>query len=73
MDLEINSFLPKKFEGWNPRTIYKLGDGTKWRLAKPKSTQVKRNQPRVKIWKDNERFFMEIVGLNDKVEVSQVM
>ncbi|MFV1995443.1 MAG: hypothetical protein ACC661_08395 [Verrucomicrobiales bacterium] len=61
------------FEGWDPRVAYELADGSKWRLTKPRSTRLIRHMPRVKIWKNKKSIhFMEVEGIREKAEVTQV-
>ncbi len=62
-----------RFEGWNPNKIYKLADGSKWRLAKPKSTQCARLRPTTRIWRYERKYFMELVESGDFAEVFQVL
>lgn len=74
LTLEKESFIQGKMEGWSPRAVYKLGDGSKWKLVKPKIRAFKRTNPRVKLWVDpDEHYYLEIVGVVGKVAVSQIM
>ena len=72
--LKKELLITGKFEGWNPRTTYKLGDGSKWRLCKATIRNVKRNSVRVKLWHDSDdRYYFEVNCIPGKVEVAQVM
>ena len=74
LELEKESFIQGKIEGWSPRAVYKLGDGTKWKLVRPKVQNFKRNNARVKLYTDeDEHYYMEIVGIVGKQAVSQIM
>ena len=74
LEIERESFIQGKIEGWDPRTVYKLGDGSKWKLVTPKVQRFKRNNARVKLYADEEEhYYMEIVGIAGKVAVSQIM
>ena len=67
-----SSCIADEFEGWNEDTIYELDDGSKWKLISYKYSYMYDYRPKAIIWRDGERYFLEVDGISEKQEVQEV-
>ena len=70
---ERDTRLDGNFEGWNPNAIYKLADGSRWKLARARSSQSARVRPGVRVWRFEGKFFFEISETGEFAEVLQML
>lgn len=67
-----DSYISDEFEGWNGESIYKLDNGTLWRLASYQYSYSYSYRPKASIYSDQGRYFLEVQGMGQVVEVVQV-
>jgi len=67
-----NSCIADEFEGWNEDAVYELDDGSKWKLISYKYSYMYHYRPKAIIWRDGERYFLEVDGISEKQEVQEV-
>lgn len=67
-----DSQIADEFEGWDEDLIYELDDGSKWKLASYHYSYTYSYRPRAKLKTDGIRFFLEVEGMGDPVEVEEV-
>lgn len=72
MDLKKETRINGEFNGWEGESIYELLDGSKWQQAHYKYKYKYKYMPRVKLWKDGVKHYLEVEGLDDKMEVRRV-
>jgi hypothetical protein len=61
--------ISDEFEGWDGDAIYELDDGTKWKLSSYQYRYVYKYRPKAILWRDGSRYFLEVEGMGDKVQV----
>jgi len=69
MILKYDSYIVDDFEGWDGDAVYELDNGTKWRLAHYKYEYHYIYRPKAKIWQSGTKYFLEVEGMDEKVEV----
>jgi len=67
-----DSCITDEFEGWDEDLIYEFDDGSKWKLVSFHYSYTYSYRPRAKIKTDGIRFFLEVEGMGDPVEVEEV-
>ncbi|MEM7143601.1 MAG: hypothetical protein AAF591_00610 [Verrucomicrobiota bacterium] len=68
------SKITGRFDGWDPRTVYKLEDGSRWRLARAIRRQARRMRPTARVWEDQYGLlFLEVTGIHGVVHIIQVL
>jgi len=72
MTLFIDSYIESEFEGWDDDKIFKLDNGTKWKLASYRYSYKYAYRPKAKIWSNGGSYYLEVDGMNEKVEVNQL-
>lgn len=72
---EKETRIDGQFEGWSPTSIYRLGDGSRWRLARARfsGSQTVRYRPAARLWKYERKFYLEIVDTGEFAEVFQLL
>ena len=61
------------FEGWSPNAIYRLGDGSRWKLSRARSSHSNRSRPPARVWRYDSKYYLEIVESGEFAEVLQVL
>lgn len=61
-----------EFEGWNGDSTYELDNGTIWKLTSYKYVYTYSYKPKAFIYTTNGQYFLEVVGMNERVQVHQV-
>ena len=69
MELYSKSRIDGAFKGWTGRGAYKLVNGQIWVQTKYKYKHHHSFHPLAQIWKDGSRFFLDVEGMKDKIEV----
>ena len=72
MNKEYESKVNGKFDGWNANTIYRLKNGTKWRLISNKNTYQTSISPKAFVWREGNDYYLEIKGAGKKEKVRRV-
>ena len=72
MELYIDSNIEGEFEGWDEGKTFKLDNGSEWELSSFQFSFSFSFRPSAKIWRDGGRYFLEVEGMSDKVEVNQL-
>ena len=67
-----DSVLSDEFEGWDGDMVYEFDDGTKWKLASYHYSYTYSYRPRAKLLIDGSRYYLEVEGMGEPVEVVQV-
>ena len=68
----INSRIDGEFKGWDGDSIYKLEDGSKWKLASYLYTYNYSTRPNATVWKDGSRYFLTVDSMTERVEITKV-
>lgn len=72
MDKYVDSYISGDFEGWDGDAVYALDDGSRWELVNYSYLYAYQFRPRTIVWRDGDRFFMEVQGMQDRQEVQEV-
>lgn len=72
MELKYDSRINGEFNGWDGDTIFKLSNGTTWQQKRYEYKYVYKYCPKVKIWEDSCKYFLEVDGVNKMLEVKRV-
>jgi hypothetical protein len=72
MELYIDSNIEDEFEGWDDDKTFKLDNGTEWKLSSDKYSYQYSYRPKAKIWRDAGRYYLEVDGMNEKVQVDEI-
>lgn len=67
-----NSYISDEFEGWDEDFVYELDDGSKWKLADFHFSYTFSFRPEAKILIDGSRYYLQVAGMPEKVEVVPV-
>jgi len=65
----FKSFIAGNFDGWDPDTVYVLDDGSTWKLAYPYFLMMYLYRPRVTVFTENRRHYMQVGFLQQRVQV----
>jgi hypothetical protein len=68
-----DSYIVDDFEGWDRDAVYELNDGSKWELVHDTYSYSYSFHPRVIVWRDGGKYFLEVINMNDKQEVREVI
>ena len=69
MELYIDSRIDGAFKGWTGKSVYKFINGQIWVQKEYKYRYKYAYRPVAKIWKDGSTYFLEVDGMDDKIEV----
>ena len=69
MDLTHEGYLAGDFTGWDGDTVFEFDNGKKWQQAHYRYRYHYAYRPRAKIWRDGGRYFLEVQGMPEKLEV----
>lgn len=69
MDIFAESYIKGSFKGWKGKTVYKLDNGQYWKQKIYSYHYHYAYHPRVTIWKEGSRYYLEVPGVNKKLEV----
>ena len=69
MELHCESRILGKFRGWERDNIYRLENGSKWEQVHHQFKYRYWYQPSAKVWKDGSQFYLEVEGMDEKIEV----
>jgi len=72
MRLVRDSKIDGEFNGWDGDNVYELIDGSKWKQRRYRYRYRYRYRPRAKVWKDGSRYWLEVDGIDEKIEVKRV-
>lgn len=72
MKILKDSNLSDEFEGWDEDMIYEFDDGTKWKLVSYNYSYSYSYRPKAKLFIDGIRYYLEVEGMGEPVEVVQI-
>lgn len=72
MKLICESKIYDEFSGWDDEQIFELSNGTKWKQNKYKYKYKYKYRPNAKIWKDGNKYYIEVDCMNEMVEVIKI-
>ena len=61
-----------KFKGFKNNTVYEFMDGAKWRQNETKFLNQFKLSPEVQIIFKENKYYMEVRGIDEKVEVKRI-
>lgn len=67
----VEAHIEGEFTGWDGETLFILSNGQYWLQARYSYVYHYAYRPIVKISRNNNRFYLEVEGLNDVVEVKK--
>ncbi|MGV2887139.1 DUF3298 domain-containing protein [Paenibacillus taichungensis] len=68
----IESQIDDDFEGYDDGNLYELSNGQIWKQVEYKYTYSYSYRPDVVIYKDGSRYYMQVEGMTDKVQVERI-
>lgn len=73
MEKVTESTIAGQFRGWKGRGAYKLRNGEIWKQVQYKHKYIYNivTSPKAVIWRDGAKYFLEVEGMDDKVEVKK--
>ena len=71
MELIAETRIAGSFKGWNGGNVYKLINGQYWKQARYKYNYHYAYRPDAKVWRDGSRYYLEVDGMSDKIEVKK--
>ncbi|MCL5999858.1 MAG: hypothetical protein M1546_27930 [Chloroflexi bacterium] len=57
------------FRGWEGNGMYILANGQVWKQAQYRYEQNSLLNPTARVWSDDDRFYLEVAGMPDRIEV----
>ncbi len=72
MELRYDSRISGEFNGWDGDAVFELDNGTTWQQALYKYKYRYKYRPRAKVWRDGGRYFLEVEGMDERIEVRQI-
>ena len=72
MELKHDSRIKAEFTGWSGDTVFELSNGTRWRQARYRYRYRYRYRPRARIWRDGGRYYLEVDGMAEKIQVRRL-
>ena len=68
MELRYESRIDGEFKGWDGELI----NGTSWKQYKYGYKYVYKYQPKVRIWEDENRYYLEVDGIEKMLQVVRI-
>jgi hypothetical protein len=72
MEATTESRLRGEFTGWDGETVFELDNGQKWQQARYTYRYHYAYRPRAKVYRDGSRYYLEVDGVRDRLEVKRV-
>jgi hypothetical protein len=72
MEIVTEGRIADEFEGWDEDQIFELSNGQKWQQVRYKYRYVYKYMPRVKIWRDGSKYFLDVDGMDEMLEVRRI-
>ena len=73
MELVTRSHIVGDFEGWNEEGArFELDNGQVWEQARYEYRYQYKYRPRTTVWTDGGRYFLEVEGKQQKIQVRRV-
>lgn len=69
MELVKETKLEGEFDGFDDNKVFTFLNGEKWQQARYKYKYKYKYMPKVKLWKEGSRYFLEVDCMDDKIEV----
>ena len=69
MELESRCEILDTFRGWNGHSVYQLTNGQVWKQCQDHCQYHYAYMPKVKVWHDGSKYFLEVNGMDEMVEV----
>ncbi len=63
------SYIEGAFRGWTGRGVYKFINGQIWVQKNYKYSYKYIYRPKALIWKDGSKYYLEVVGMCEKISV----
>ena len=70
MKVVAESQIKSSFKGWG-KHVYQLTNGEAWKQSIYKYDYHYAYMPKAKIWQDGSRYYLEVEGMRDMVEVNR--
>lgn len=71
MELVAESKISGAFTGWHQDAVFELVNGQIWQQKRYKYRYKYRYRPNAKIWKDGTKYYIEVDGMQDMIEVKR--
>ena len=65
-------YIADDFERCDSDAVYELHDGSKWKLVSYIYSYTYKYRPRARVWRDDGRYYLEIDGVREKIEVREI-
>lgn len=72
MDLINETQLEGEFKGFDNNMVFTLVGGQKYQQVHYKYRYYYAYRPRVKLYRDSGRYFLEVEGMDEKIEVRKI-
>ena len=72
MELKKETRLDGEFEGFDGDKVFTFVGGEQWRQAVYKYKYRYKYRPKVKLWKDGSKYFLEVEGMNEMIQVRRL-
>ena len=72
MELIVESRIEGEFNGWEGDTIFELINGQAWQQSRYRYRYAYKYRPTVKIWREGSQDYLEVDGLDEKIEVRRI-
>ncbi len=71
MQLVAQSRIHGEFNGWNGQSMYQFQNGQRWKQAHYRYRYIYKYMPRAKVWRQGSRYYLEVEGMNEMIEVQR--
>jgi len=61
-----------EFTGWDGDTVFEFSNGKKWQQARYKYHYKYKYRPDAQVWHDGSKYFIEVEGMPEMVEVRRL-
>lgn len=73
MELIKETTIEGEFKGYDRDKIFTFPNGEKWQQAVYKYRYVYKYRPKVKLWKDGSKYYLEFDCINETIQVRKFM
>jgi hypothetical protein len=72
MELFLESAIDGEFSGWREKARFPLANGDIWQQISTEYKFCYKSNPRVRIWKGKMLYFLEVQGIDGRVEIRRL-
>ncbi len=72
MELIKETRLEAEFDGYDENKIFTFANGEKWQQSKYKYKYKYKFRPKVKLWKNGSKYFLEFDCMDDMIQVRRL-